>query len=314
MLSKASLRGWLFLFFILLPFFSCNGNRSTVDENSKVKVVSTTSIIHDIVLNIAGDLVDAKSLMGPGIDPHLYKASAGDVATLANANVIFFNGLHLEGKMTDVFENMRKRGVITVAVSERIDKSLLISPKGYEGNYDPHVWFDIIPWKQAVLAVRDTLIGVDPSNSDVYRKNTEVYLKKLDDLHKYVLSRVSTIPSNKRVLITAHDAFNYFGRRYGFEVIGLQGISTATEASTADIQKISSIIIERKIPAIFLESSVSPRYVEAVKEAVRSKGFEVKLGGLLYSDALGDPDTPQGTYIGMFRYNVDTIVNALGGR
>lgn len=303
--------------FFLLTFFlvaACNNsNEESSPDNSKIKVVSTTGMINDIVVNIAGDLVDSKSLMGPGVDPHLYRASANDVNVLSSADIIFYNGLHLEGKMSEIFRKMKMQGIHTVAVAETIDKSHLISPEEYEGNYDPHVWFNINLWKNCVKSVRDTMVSFDPANKDIYENNYQKYIGQLDQLHNYVLERAQSVPKDKRVLITAHDAFNYFGIGYGFEVIGLQGISTDTEASTSDVQRVTSEIVERKIPAVFIESSLSPRYIEAVKASVKSKGFDVKLGGLLYADALGNAGTPEGTYYGMFKHNIDTIVNALNG-
>ncbi|MBI2485426.1 MAG: zinc ABC transporter substrate-binding protein [Deltaproteobacteria bacterium] len=241
-------------------------------------------------------------------------ASAGDARLLAQADIIFYNGLHLEGKMSDLFEQMRKRGINTIAVTDGIDRSLLLTPPEFEGNYDPHVWFDVTLWMKAVEKVRNELIKMDPDNSDVYRENAETYLKELAELHKYVKAQEESMLKEKRVLITAHDAFNYFGRAYGFEVRGLQGISTATEVGTADVQDLANFIVVRKIPAIFVESSVPQRYIEAVQAAVKAKGFDVKIGGELFSDAMGNPGTPEGTYIGMVRHNINTIVNALNGK
>lgn len=302
------------VFFICFLAIGCTQSGNSKKDDGVINVVSTTGMINDIVVNIAGDLVSSKALMGPGVDPHLYRASAKDVGLLSNADIIFYNGLHLEGKMSEVFEKMINQGIMTVPVGEAVDKSLLVSPEYYQGNYDPHIWFDINLWVNCVERVKDTFIEFDPKNKEVYENNHKEYLAKLTELHQYVVTQANSVPKGKRVLVTAHDAFNYFGIGYGFEVIGLQGISTDTEASTSDVQRITSIIVERKIPAIFIESSVSPKYIEAVKASVKSKGFDVKLGGLLYSDALGNPDTPEGTYYGMFRHNIDTIVNALNGK
>jgi manganese/zinc/iron transport system substrate-binding protein len=252
--------------------------------------------------------------MGPGVDPHLYKASAGDTVRMARADVIFYNGLHLEGKMTEVFEQMSRR-VKTVAVTDRLDRERDVrpAPPGYEGSHDPHVWFDVRLWMKAVECVRDTLTELDPTHADVYRTNAETYLAELAKLHEYVKTQASRVPPERRVLITAHDAFYYFGHAYGFEVRGLQGVSTATEAGTADVQQLAQFIAQRRIPAIFVESSVSPKTIEAVKAAVRARGFGVQIGGELFSDAMGDPGTPEGSYVGMVRHNVDTLVSALLG-
>lgn len=278
-----------------------------------INVVTTTGMIADIVVNVGGERVDVQSLMGPGVDPHLYKASEGDVRRLQEADVIFYNGLHLEAQMGEVLERMNDFGIRTVVVTERIDPSLLQSPPEFAGNYDPHVWFDVTLWMQAVEQVRDTLIEMDPSSRSVYEANAAAFLDELQDLHQYVLDQASLIPSEQRILITAHDAFNYFGRAYGFEVRGLQGISTEAQAGTADVQALAGFIVERQIPAIFVESSVPQRNVEAVQAAVQARGFDVKIGGSLFSDAMGTAGTPEGTYTGMVRHNIDTIVEALAG-
>jgi manganese/zinc/iron transport system substrate-binding protein len=277
-----------------------------------IRVVTTIGMITDIVQNVGGARVQVTGLMGPGVDPHLYKASEGDVTRLAEADVVFYNGLHLEARMGKVFERMQGR-VRTVAVTDGIDRALLLAPPEFEGAYDPHVWFDVTLWMKAVERVRDTLIAMDPTSAGLYRANAQSYLEELAELHAYVKAQAGRVPPSQRVLITAHDAFNYFGRAYGFEVRGLQGISTATEAGTADVQALADFIAARKIRAIFVESSVPPRTIEAVQAAVRARGFEVRIGGQLFSDAMGDPGTPEGTYIGMVRHNIDTIVAALLG-
>jgi manganese/zinc/iron transport system substrate-binding protein len=275
-----------------------------------IQVVTTIGMITDIVKNVGGERVRVIGLMGPGVDPHLYKASEGDVTRLAEADVVFYGGLHLEAKMAEVFERMQGR-VTTVAVTDKIDRALLLAPPEFAGAYDPHVWFDVRFWMQAVESVRDTLAQVDPANGGRYESNARAYLAELDALQAYVTARAISVSPEQRVLITAHDAFNYFGRAYGFEVRGLQGISTATEAGTADVQGLASFIAERKIRAIFVESSVPQRTIEAVQAAVRARGFDVQIGGVLFSDAMGTPGTPEGTYIGMVRHNIDTIVDAL---
>ena len=279
----------------------------------QLRVVTTIGMIADVAENIGGDRVSVTGLMGPGVDPHLYKASEGDVSRLAEADVIFYNGLHLEAKMGEVLEKMDGR-TKTVAVTRGIDESLLLSPPEFEGAHDPHVWFDVTMWMHAVEAIRDTFIEVDPGSADLYRANADAYLAKLTELHAYVQEQTARVPAQQRVLITAHDAFNYFGKAYGFEVRGLQGISTATEAGTGDVQDLAAFIIENKIPAIFIESSVPVRSVEAVQAAVQARGPQVSIGGELFSDAMGDRGTEEGTYIGMVRHNVDTIVSAMLGK
>ncbi len=279
-------------------------------SSRQIRVVTTTGMIADAVKNVGGQRVEVTALMGPGVDPHLYKASEGDVARMAGADLIFYNGLHLEGRMTEVFEQMQRR-VKTVAVTKSIPPDSLLSPPGFQGNYDPHIWFDVRLWMQAVRAIGDQLAVFDSSSADLYIENTVIFLEKLDQLNAHVLRQAGSVPVEKRVLVTAHDAFNYFGRAYGFEVKGLQGISTAAEAGTADVQNLTRFIVERKIPAIFVESSVPPRYIEALQAAVKSRGADVQIGGNLFSDAMGSAGTIEGTYLGMVRHNIDTIVQAL---
>lgn len=307
-----------YLLFVILGALSITGcNQMAVAEGDisdrTVNVVATTGMITDIVENVGGERVQVTGLMGPGVDPHLYKATAGNVATLMNADVIFYNGLHLEAQLGEVLEQMHAR-TVTAAVAEGIDPSLLLAPPEFQGAYDPHVWMDVTLWMTAVDVVRDTLVELDPTHAEVYENNASRYLAELDDLHQYVLSQAATLPEDQRVLITAHDAFNYFGRAYGFEVRGLQGISTVAEASTADVQDLAAFIVERRIPALFVETSVPIRTIEAVSAAAQAQGFEVRLGGSLFSDAMGDPGTAEGTYIGMIRHNIDTIVGSLSGQ
>lgn len=281
--------------------------------SGKLNVVTTIGMIADIVKVVGGEHVEVTGLMGPGVDPHLYKASEGDVTSLQDADVIFYNGLHLEAQMGGVLERMGDFGITTVAVTDKIDRTLLNAPPEFEGNYDPHVWFDVTLWMKAVEQVEETLVEVDPANRSDYEANAEAYLAELESLHQYVLDQANTIPAEQRILITAHDAFNYFGRAYGFEVRGLQGISTEAQAGTADVKALADFIVEKQIPAIFVESSVPQRNVEAVQAAVQAQGFDVKIGGSLFSDAMGSEGTPEGTYVGMVRHNIDIIVSALTG-
>lgn len=279
----------------------------------KINVVTTIAQIGDVVKNVAGDRVDLVELMGPGIDPHLYRASEGDVVSLADADIVFYNGLHLEAKMADVFEKMRG-SVTTVAVTDEIDRDELLNPPEFEGAYDPHVWFDVSKWMSVTEVIRDSFVDIDPEHAELYEDNARAYLAELAKLDRYVAEQAQLAPEEQRVLITAHDAFNYFGDAYDFEVRGLQGISTASETGTADLSGLADFIVEREIPAIFVETSVPQRFVEALREAVAAQGSEVSIGGSLYSDAMGDAGTPEGTYIGMVRHNIDTIVAGLGGR
>jgi manganese/zinc/iron transport system substrate-binding protein len=277
-----------------------------------VRVVTTVGMITDIVREVGGERVSVRGLMGPGVDPHLYKASEGDVLRLGTADIIFYGGLHLEAKLAEVLERLGDR-VTTVAVTDGIDRSLLLKPAEFEGQYDPHVWFDVTLWMKAVEQVRDALSQLDPSNAETYRANAEAYLAELADLHAYVRAQAERIPPEQRVLVTAHDAFNYFGRAYGFEVRGLQGISTAAEAGASDVRGLADFLAQRQIRAIFVESSVPVRNVEAVQAAVRSRGWDIAIGGELFSDAMGSEGTAEGTYVGMVRHNIDTIVKALLG-
>lgn len=305
----------LLMSLILLPILvacgSSDSGTTTGDSAGKVKVVATTGQINDSLANIGGDAIELVGLFGPGIDPHLYVPTEGDVGTLASAQVIFYNGLDLEAQMTRVMGEMEKRGITVVPIGDRLPSDQLLT---WDDNYphDPHIWNDLALWKQGVELMRDTLIEVDPDNADLYRENTSAYLAKIDETDQYIQEQINRIPPDKRVMITAHDAFGYFARAYGLDVAGLQGISTESEASTADVQGLANFIVERQIPAIFVESSVPPRTIEAVQAAVQAQNFEVKIGGTLFSDALGSPDTPEGTYIGMLRHNAKTLGDALG--
>ena len=307
------------LYFIISVFMAgfivagCGGGEDGTDsssENGKLKIVATIGMIADVAKNVGGENVEVVGLMGPGVDPHTYKASAGDVTRMSEADLILYNGLHLEGAMSEVLQKVGQRAN-TYAVAEAVDESRLLSSADYEGAHDPHIWFDVSIWMKAVEGIRDRLIELDSDNQEAYQDNADKYLEEMKELHQYVLDRASSVPENQRVLITAHDAFNYFGRAYGFEVRGLQGISTASEAGTADVQNLSEFIATNQIPAIFVESSVPVRNIEAVQAAVKSRGFGVKIGGELFSDAMGTSGTPEGTYLGMVRHNIDTIVSSL---
>lgn len=280
------------------------------EEEGRVNVVTTIGMIRDVVENVGGQRVRVVGLMGPGVDPHLYKASEGDVRRLFRADVIFYGGLHLEARMGEVLEEMNARTPVR-AVTSAIPRDLLLSPPEFQGAHDPHVWFDVRLWAYTVDVVAQTLAKEDPPHANEYFANAQRYQAQLRQLDEYVRAQAARVPAERRVLITAHDAFNYFGRAYGFQVRGLQGISTAAEAGTADVQALAEFIATRRIPAVFVESSIPRRTIEAVQEAVRARGFEVQIGGSLYSDAMGNPGTPAGTYQGMVRHNIDTIVGAL---
>lgn len=288
------------------------GGKGEVASDGRLRVVTTTGQVGDLAQRVGGDRVQVTTLMGPGVDPHLYKASAGDLERLLAADLVLSNGLHLEAKMGEVLERM-EGGTKSRAVAAAIPESLLLAPPEFKGAHDPHVWFDVRLWLYALDAVHDALATKDPSHAAEYTARAAAYRAELEALDAEVRAAIATIPAERRVLITAHDAFNYFGRAYGLEVRGLQGISTVAEAGAGDVQALAAYIAERRIPALFVESSVSPKAIEAVLAAVRARGAEVALGGSLYSDALGDTGTPAGNYLGMLRANVATIVKALGG-
>lgn len=277
-------------------------------NSDKLKVTTTTGIIADLVKNVGGNAVEVTALMGPGVDPHLYKASQKDIKQLDEADILFYNGLYLEGKMSEVFENISKHKP-AIAVSDQIPVSQLIQVG--PDQYDPHIWFDVKLWKQATERVKDALIEIDSKNKELYEKQAQEYLSKLDELDQYVQKQLAQIPKEQRVLITAHDAFGYFGRAYDIEVVGLQGMSTASEYGLKDVQRLVNLITERKIKAVFIESSIPKRSIEAVVQGAKEKKHTVQIGGELYSDALGEEGSGAETYIGMIRHNVDTIVSSL---
>ncbi|MCD8415284.1 zinc ABC transporter substrate-binding protein [Tenacibaculum dicentrarchi] len=296
---------------LLLVLMAISCKTSEKKPNEKLKIVSTTTMVTDMVKNIVGDKMQVNGLMGAGVDPHLYKASEGDVSKLFNADVVIYNGLHLEGKLEEVFEKMQHQNKKTIVISDVIDKKNLIGSELFASNFDPHIWFDITNWTKITSYIADKLAEIDVENADFYQKNAKIYLEKLEVLNKQVATKINELPQEKRILVTAHDAFNYFGRQHKFNVVGLQGLSTATEAGVQDVQKLAKFIIDNKVKAIFVESSVPKRTIEALQAAVKSKNKEVVIGGTLYSDALGSAGTIEGTYIGMYNANVNTIVNAL---
>lgn len=285
------------------------GPSSGEQDSGKLKVVVTTTIIADVLRELSGGLVEVEALMGPGVDPHLYKASAGDVDRMVKADMVVYNGLHLEGRMGEVFEKIQNK--IIFAVNDSIDEGRLLDSDTYAGYFDPHVWFDITIWEDATRRMAEGLKELDPQNAQEYDENLARYLKELEELDQYVRDRTEELDKDKRILITAHDAFRYFGIQYGFDVRGLQGISTDAEAGTSDIRKLADFIVEKQIKAIFVESSVPRKNIEALQEAVRAKGFEVEIGGELYSDSTGGVGTTAESFIGTVKANIDTIVDAL---
>ena len=287
-----------------------NDFESSNDYSEKIAITTTTNVITDLVENIGGDYVSVTGLMGPGIDPHLYRPSASDVKELQNADIIFYNGLDLEGKMGDIFVKIGKGETHVWAVSESIPReSLLILDT--TGHFDPHVWWNVELWAEAAKVVATGLKEYDPKNSEKYDENLSEYLNQLETLNSNNLKKINSIPKEQRVLVTAHDAFRYFGHTYGFEELSIQGWSTDSEAGIREIQNLADEISERKIKALFVETSISPATIEALKAAVQDKGHDVIIGGELFSDAIGEKGTYDGTYVGAFTHNIDTIVKAL---
>ncbi len=302
------LRLGLIITLTILSLASC----ATPVSDERIRVVATTGPISDIVQAIAGERVALRTMLGPGIDPHTYVATESDLFALQEADLILYNGLHLEANLARVFEGIKRSGRIPViAVAEAIPEGLLLAWQEGDKAYDPHVWHDPQRWRYAVEAVRDALMAVDPAGSALYWQHSEQYLADLQALDTELRIMAERIPLEQRILVTAHDAFQYFGHAYGFRVEAVQGISTAAEASAADIRALTELVVTNQIPAIFVETSVSPRTIEAVQSAARAVGHEVRIGGELYSDSLGDPDGPAGTYFGMMLHNMQTIVTAL---
>jgi manganese/zinc/iron transport system substrate-binding protein len=279
-----------------------------------LQVVATTGMVADLVRQTGGDRVEVHQLMGPGVDPHLYKPTAGDASRLAKADAVFYQGLNLEGRMATLLERLAGRGRKVYAVSASVPRDRLLAPQEFAGHYDPHIWFDAALWATTVPAVVAGLSEADPDGAALYRANGEALVASLLDLDAWCRDRAAELPEDRRILVTSHDAFNYFGRAYGFRVIGLQGVSTVGETSLADMTSLVDFVRERQVPAIFVETSVNPAGISRV---ARDAG--VRIGGELFSDALGEPgemsaghDT--GTYDGMMRHNMTTIASGLGAR
>lgn len=275
------------------------------------KATATVGMVTDIVKEVAGDRAEVTNIIGAGVDPHLYNPTRSDVSLLLKSDVIFYAGLLLEGQMSDVLIKVSRRRPV-YAVTELLKESYLIHDA--ETNHsDPHVWMDVQGWMKAVEVVSVSLCEFDPKHSELYKKNEAAYLKKLEKLDAYARKVIDTIPREQRVMITAHDAFSYMGRAYNLEVQGIQGLSTESEAGLKDINRIVDELVSRKIPAVFVETSVSDKNVRALIEGARSRGHAVVIGGELFSDAMGKKGTYEGTYIGMIDHNVTTITRALGG-
>lgn len=299
----------LYLLICFVFIVSC-GEQAVLDQQ-KIQVTCTTAQVADLVKNIGKEVVEVTVLMGEGVDPHLYKASQGDISKLSEADIIFYNGLMLEGRMGDIFVKMARMGKPTIPVTEGVDQSRLMEPPEFEGHYDPHIWMDPSLWAETVPIVVKELSKLKVDEVDTFKKNGDEYVASLMKLHEVNQTKLSSIPKEQRVLITAHDAFGYFGEVYDVEVKGLQGISTASEFGLQDLQVLIDLIVERKVKAVFVESSVPARSIEALVEGCKAKGHTIKIGGELFSDAMGAPGTIEGTYLGMMEHNVNTIVNSL---
>lgn len=276
-------------------------------------VVTTTGMIGDVARNIAGEHAVVTSLMGEGVDPHLYTPRASDVRSVMGADLVLYNGLMLEGRMGEVFEKATQRGKPVIAVADKLDKKYLLEDSEQPGHPDPHVWMDVKAWGQVSGAIAQAMCAADPDNADAYKANSAAYIEKLKVLDGFVRDALKSVPGDRRVLVTAHDAFNYFGRAYDIEVMGIQGISTESEAGIADINGLVDVLVERRISAVFVESSMPDKYVRALIEGAASRGHDVKVGGELFSDAMGAPGTKEGTYMGMMQHNGTTITKGLGG-
>lgn len=293
---------------LLVLMLLCAG---VVQAQPKYRVVCTIGMISDVVSAIAGERAEVIGLMGAGVDPHLYKPTRSDIATLSSADVVFYNGLLLEGKMTDALVRVASTGKKVYAVTEHFDPQYLLEPPEFQGHYDPHVWMDPKAWAKAVEAIAEKLAQYDAPAKDHYASRSADYLRTLEQLDSYSERVLSMVPKESRVLVTAHDAFNYFGKRYGFEVRGIQGISTESEAGVRDIEALVNLLVSRKIRAVFVESTVSDRNIKALIEGAAARGHRVEIGGQLFSDAMGKPGSYEGTYIGMIDHNVTTVARAL---
>lgn len=297
----------IYLFLVAL-FFGIIHNKQ--NNSGKLNIVCTTGIVGDIVRQINGGQMAVHDLMGPGVDPHLYKPLENDIMKIAQADIIFYSGLHLEAQMEQIFEQLEESKT-TVAITKEIPREQLISSFEYDNHYDPHVWFHPDLWMSSINIIQETLSLKDPEHREIYKTNAEKYRKEYTKVFAETKAMLEQIPKEKRILITGHDAFQYFAQAYDFEVVGLQGISTESQVGSQDIQKLIDFIVDKKIPAIFIETSTPIRNVRALQEGVQQKGFNVEIGGELFSDALGSAGTPEATYLGMIQKNISTIHAAL---
>ena len=277
------------------------------------RITATIGMVADIVRQVAGDRGEVTAIIGEGVDPHLYVPTRSDVAALMEADIVFYSGLLLEGKMTDTLIKVARGGRPVHAVTELVDESALLAPEEFGGHFDPHLWMDVSGWMQAVDAVTGALAEFDPAGDDGYRQRAAGYRTTLAELHDYGVNAIGSIPERQRILVTAHDAFNYFGRAYGLEVEGIQGMSTESEAGLDRINRLVDLLVTRQVGAVFVETTIADRNVRALIEGAAARGHEVEVGGELFSDAMGPPGTYEGTYVGMLDHNITTVARALGG-
>lgn len=296
----------IFVYFLLT-------GQSVAESQPKLQVVTTTGMVKDMVRNIGGDRIAVDAIMQEGVDPHLYQPTSADVRKVLAADLIFASGMNLEGRMTEVFERSQSLGKKVVFVTDRVDEAVLIESQDYPGQSDPHIWHDVQQWSTGIPVVAEALSKADPEGAEIYEANAAIYADRLDGLKGYATWVMSTVPKSQRILITAHDAFGYFGQAYGVEVRGVQGITTESEAGISDINELVDFIVENKVSAVFIEASVSDRNVQALVEGARNRGHEVAVGGTLYSDSMGAPGSWEGTYEGMIEHNVNLMSTALGG-
>jgi manganese/zinc/iron transport system substrate-binding protein len=304
-LSKRAVLGALAAIVIALP-------SGWAVAQERLDVVATTGMIGDAAREVGGDLVEVRTLMGAGVDPHAYRQTRSDIVALANADLVLWHGLYLEAQMEEFMRGLEDDGNV-VAVAENLPRNLLIGHDDYDDKFDPHVWMNPNLWSRVVLNVRDALIAAAPGQEATFRANADAYLEELRALAQYTTEVLSSVPADSRVLLTAHDAFNYFGSTYGFEVVGIQGISTESEAGLQRIGALVNMLVEREIGAVFVETSVSDRNIRALVEGAAARGHEVVIGGELFSDAMGEDGTYEGTYLGMIDHNATVIARALGG-
>ncbi|EMI20036.1 zinc/manganese/iron ABC transporter, periplasmic zinc/manganese/iron-binding protein [Rhodopirellula maiorica SM1] len=290
-----------------------NRATKTVDPDSPIAVTATVGMVADLVRTVGGDRVNVSQICGSGVDPHLYKATRDDVVTMMEADMIFYSGLMLEGKMTDTLIKMAREKPV-VAVTEAIDQTALLEPDDFAGHYDPHVWMDVSAWAKCVTVIADELSAIDPPSAAAYRERAEKLREQLAELDAYGKRVIATIPKDSRILVTSHDAFNYFGRAYDLEVIGVQGISTESEAGLQQINELVDLLVNKKVKSVFVESSVPRKSIDSLVEGAQSRGHEVSVGEKeLFSDAMGATGTYEGTYIGMLDHNMTVVARGLGG-